>query len=70
MANQGIDVLVLGGGVIGLAIALELRQQGSNGHCPQPRLSQAASHAAAGMLAPQAEGLSPGPMLRSLSRQP
>jgi thiazole synthase len=63
MANQGCDVLVLGGGVIGLAIALELRQRGATVTVLSRDFQQAASHAAAGMLAPQAEGLSPGPML-------
>ncbi|MBW4462315.1 MAG: glycine oxidase ThiO [Nodosilinea sp. WJT8-NPBG4] len=63
MANQGSDVLVVGGGVIGLAIALELRQQGVTVTVLSRDFQQAASHAAAGMLAPQAEGLPPGPML-------
>ncbi|MBE9137607.1 glycine oxidase ThiO [Nodosilinea sp. LEGE 07088] len=63
MANQGSDVLVLGGGVIGLAIALELRHQGATVTVLSRDFQQAASHAAAGMLAPQAEGLSPSPML-------
>ncbi|MBD2231396.1 glycine oxidase ThiO [Phormidium tenue FACHB-1052] len=63
MANQGSDVLVVGGGVIGLAIALELRQQGASVTVLSRDFQQAASHAAAGMLAPQAEGLPPGPML-------
>ncbi|MBD2106318.1 glycine oxidase ThiO [Nodosilinea sp. FACHB-13] len=63
MANQGSDVLVVGGGVIGLAIALELRQQGATVTVLSRDFQQAASHAAAGMLAPQAEGLPPGPML-------
>ncbi|MBW4486072.1 MAG: glycine oxidase ThiO [Tildeniella torsiva UHER 1998/13D] len=63
MANQGSDVLVVGGGVIGLAIALELRQQGATVTVLSRDFQQAASHAAAGMLAPCAEGLPPGPML-------
>ncbi|HSM84269.1 MAG TPA: glycine oxidase ThiO [Nodosilinea sp.] len=63
MVNQGSDVLVVGGGVIGLAIALELRQQGASVAVLSRDFEQAASHAAAGMLAPQAEGLPPGPML-------
>lgn len=63
MANQGSDVLVVGGGVIGLAIALELRQQGATVTVLSRDFQQAASHAAAGMLAPRAEGLPPGPML-------
>ncbi|MFQ4137491.1 glycine oxidase ThiO [Nodosilinea sp. PGN35] len=63
MVNQESDALVVGGGVIGLAIALELRQQGAAVTVLSRDLHQAASHAAAGMLAPRAEGLSPGPML-------
>ncbi|WP_017297229.1 glycine oxidase ThiO [Nodosilinea nodulosa] len=65
MANQVSDALVVGGGIIGLAIALELRQQGVSVTVLSRDFAQAASHAAAGMLAPQAEGLPPGP-LRSL----
>ncbi len=63
MANQASDVLIVGGGVIGLAIALELRQQGVSVTVLSRDFQQAASHAAAGMLAPQSEGLLPGPML-------
>lgn len=63
MANRGSDVLVVGGGIIGLAIALELQQQGATVTVLSRDFAQAASHAAAGMLAPQAEGLPPGPML-------
>jgi thiazole synthase len=62
MTNQTSDVLVVGGGVIGLAIALELRQRGVAVTVLSRDISQAASHAAAGMLAPQAEGLLPGPL--------
>ncbi|PSN75943.1 thiazole synthase, partial [filamentous cyanobacterium CCP4] len=62
MVNRGSDVLVVGGGVIGLAIALELRQQGATVAVLSRNFAQAASHAAAGMLAPQAEGIAPGPM--------
>ncbi|TVQ12696.1 MAG: glycine oxidase ThiO [Leptolyngbya sp. DLM2.Bin27] len=63
MANRGCDVLVVGGGVIGLAIALELQQRGAVVTVLSRDFAQAASHAAAGMLAPRAEGLPPGPML-------
>ncbi|PSR12678.1 glycine oxidase ThiO, partial [filamentous cyanobacterium CCP3] len=74
MVNQGSDVLVVGGGVIGLAIALELRQRGATVAVLSRNFAQAASHAAAGMLAPQAEGMVPGPMrdlcLASLSLYP
>jgi glycine oxidase len=55
------DVLVVGGGIIGVATALELSKQGlrvtvlERGSC-----GQGASWAAAGMLAPQAEQLEGG----------
>ena len=51
------DVLILGGGIIGLAIAVELQQQGLAVIVLSRRFTEAASHAAAGMLAPQAEEL-------------
>jgi len=57
------DVLVLGGGVIGLAIALELALQGVSVTLITRNENEAASYAAAGMLAPQAERLLPGAML-------
>lgn len=56
-------ILVIGGGIIGLAIALELRLRGVGVTVLSRDLRQAAGYAAAGMLAPQAEGISPGPML-------
>ena len=56
------DVLVIGGGVIGLAIAVELRRRGASVTLLSRDFQQAASQAAAGMLAPQAEGILPGPM--------
>ncbi|MEO0397694.1 MAG: FAD-dependent oxidoreductase, partial [Cyanobacteria bacterium P01_A01_bin.137] len=61
------DVLVAGGGIIGLAIATELRQRGATVTVLSRDFQAAAGHAAAGMLAPQAEGLS-GPLL-DLSRR-
>jgi len=57
------DVLVIGGGTIGLAIATELALQGLAVTVLSRDFKQAATHAAAGMLAPQAEALSAGPML-------
>jgi thiazole synthase len=62
MTTGESDVLVVGGGVIGLAIALELRQRDLTVTLLSRDFQQAASHAAAGMLAPQAEGLPPGPL--------
>lgn len=57
------DVLILGGGAIGLAIALELCQQGARVSILSRNFGEAASHAAAGMLAPQAEQIPAGAML-------
>jgi glycine oxidase ThiO len=57
------DVLVIGGGAIGLAIAFELALRGMTVGVLSRAFSEAALHAAAGMLAPQAEAIEPGPML-------
>jgi glycine oxidase ThiO len=57
------DVLIIGGGTIGLATALELALRGVSVTILSRNFQDAALHAAAGMLAPQAEGLLPGPML-------
>ncbi len=66
------DVLIVGGGVIGLGIALRLRQQGVAVTVLSRDFAEAASHMAAGMLAPGAEAIPPGPYLdlcrRSLAR--
>ena len=61
------DVLVVGGGIIGLAIATELRQQGATVTVLSRDFNAAAGHAAAGMLAPSAEGLT-GPLLELSQR--
>lgn len=67
------DVLVIGGGIVGLAIATELCQQGATVTVLSRDFNAAAGHAAAGMLAPTAEGLT-GSLLelsqRSLSLYP
>jgi thiazole synthase len=60
--NAGRDFLIIGGGVIGLAIALELKQRGATVTVLSRNFQQAASHAAAGMLAPGAEQLTSQPM--------
>jgi thiazole synthase len=57
------DVLVVGGGVVGLAIAIELKRQGAKVTVISKDFTQAASHAAAGMLAPLAEKLASPPLL-------
>lgn len=56
------EILVIGGGVIGLAIALELRLRGATVTVLTRNFAEAASHAAAGMLAPQAEQIPAGAM--------
>ncbi|MFQ5960693.1 MAG: glycine oxidase ThiO [Candidatus Methylomirabilales bacterium] len=58
------DVLIIGGGVIGCSIAVELSRAGFRVLlCERDRIGCEASGEAAGMLAPQAEGLPPGPFL-------
>jgi glycine oxidase ThiO len=56
------DFLIIGGGIIGLSIALELSLRGAKITVVSRDFPQAAAHAAAGMLAPQAEHLPPGAM--------
>jgi glycine oxidase len=56
------EVLIIGGGIIGMAIALELQQRGVKPTILRRNFAEAAAHAAAGMLAPQAEGISDGAM--------
>lgn len=55
-------VVVIGGGAIGLAIAIEMKLRGWNVTVVRRNLAAAALGAAAGMLAPDAERVSPGPM--------
>ena len=57
------DILIVGGGVIGLAIAVELKRRGAKVTVVSRDFNQAASHAAAGMLAPLAEKLTSPPLL-------
>ena len=62
-AAAGSDpVLILGGGLIGLALAHELARHGRAATVLSRRRSEAAGFVAAGMLAPHAEGLE-GPLL-------
>jgi glycine oxidase len=49
------DVLIVGGGVIGMSIAWRASQQGLSVVVADPRPGQGATHAAAGMLTPVAE---------------
>jgi thiazole synthase len=55
--NTASDILIIGGGVIGLAIAIELKLRGATVTVLSRDFAEAATHAAAGMLAPQAEAL-------------
>ena len=59
------NILIIGGGIVGLAIAIELKRQGAKVSVVSKDFMQAASHAAAGMLAPMAEKLI-SPPLRDL----
>jgi glycine oxidase ThiO len=61
--NASADILIIGGGAMGLAIAIELARQDRQVTVLSRNFKEAAVHAAAGMLAPQAEGLAAGPML-------
>jgi len=72
--GQTADIVIIGGGMIGLATAVELALHGAKVTVVNRSFAEAAAHAAAGMLAPQAEKLAPGPMqelcLKSRSRYP
>lgn len=57
------DILIIGGGIIGLAIAIELKRQGAKVTVISKDFVQAAGNAAAGMLAPMAEEITSAPML-------
>lgn len=68
------DVVIIGGGVVGLSVADALARQGASVTVLEASLPGAASFAAAGMLAPLAETRGPGPFLdlalASLRRYP
>ncbi|MGI8812731.1 MAG: glycine oxidase ThiO [Pyrinomonadaceae bacterium] len=66
VSNDKYDVIVAGGGVIGLAIARELRKNGVRriAIVESGMIGREASFAAAGMLAPQAETDSPDTFFR------
>ncbi len=57
------EIIIIGGGVIGLAIAIELKRRGAEVRVISRDGQQAASYAAAGMLAPRAENITVAPML-------
>ncbi|MDJ0737625.1 MAG: glycine oxidase ThiO [Nostocaceae cyanobacterium] len=56
------DIVIIGGGVIGLAIAIELKLRGASPTVLSYHPQAAATHAAGGMLAPDAEKIPPGPI--------
>ncbi len=56
-SDKNKDILIIGGGIIGLAIACELKLRGISVTVLSRNFSEAATHAAAGMLAPRAEQL-------------
>lgn len=62
-ATRNSDVVVVGGGISGLATALELRRRGRSVMVLSRDLAESATRAAGGMLAPQAERLESGPLL-------
>jgi thiazole synthase len=57
------DIIIIGGGIIGLAIAIDLKLRGAKVTVLSRDFGRAASHAAAGMLAPHAENITSAPML-------
>jgi glycine oxidase ThiO len=61
--TKAAEVIVIGGGIIGLSIALELRWRGLQVLVLTQDYQTAAANAAAGMLAPQAEEIVPGALL-------
>lgn len=62
--KQTRETVIIGGGVIGLAIAIELKRRGTQVKVISRDVQQAASYAAAGMLAPRAEQITVAPMLQ------
>ena len=61
--NSSQDILIIGGGIIGLSLAVELKLRGASVAVVTADSKQPTARAAAGMLAPQAEEIPPSPML-------
>ncbi len=68
MISSHSDIIVIGGGIIGISIAIELKLRGAGVTIINRDFQEAAGHVAAGMLAPQAEQIPPGPMLELCSQ--
>lgn len=61
--NGQNDISIVGGGIVGLSIAIDLKLRGANVTVLSRDFAASATNAAAGMLAPQAESIAPGPLL-------
>lgn len=57
------EIILIGGGLIGLSLAVELKLRGATVTVLSRNQQEAAGIVGAGMLAPQAEQIPPGPML-------
>jgi thiazole synthase len=63
LMNTVSEILIIGGGIIGLALAVELKLRGTSVTLVSRDFKQASTLAAAGMLAPVAEAIPASPML-------
>jgi len=58
-----MSTVIIGGGIIGSAIALSLQKRGESVTVVSRNQAEAAGFAAGGMIAPQAEAIPPSPLL-------